>query len=240
MLVGLIVSLLHPSGIPHTDTLGIPPWVQWVLIVALAVIAIWMAFDLRAAHRQPERSEAMPVDGVTSSERLVAKVAIPEPKRRIAVEPSVARFRAGEVAPRATIAVSGLVFGWFAIDRARAVDSFASLIQSPGTNYAARLAIAIAALFWVGGALAFVSLPGAAIGFGSAGTIGFILVVADRWEARLELWGMSAAANRWSSLGTWSASAIAFAMLCVLEQWRLYRRRGGISRVVRNSAPRGN
>lgn len=39
---------LHGSGIPHVDTWGVSPWVQWSVIAVILLVGCWLLSDVRA------------------------------------------------------------------------------------------------------------------------------------------------------------------------------------------------
>ena len=172
-----------------------------------------------------------------SNDEATEKLVKPEllaPPRQVNRRERSGLIRRVQLVLRPLIFVLGVIFGWYALDRARAVQAFAGFIGSPGTDNAARLAFAFAALLWVGAALAIVAPRGAALAFAGAGILGLVLASANRWEERIEWWGATAAANQWDDLWLWCVLAAILAVLSLLAEWG--RPRPEISRRVRNRA----
>jgi hypothetical protein len=215
--------LFHPSNIPHSDTLGVPTWLQWsVLAIALA-IGGWLVFEARADRRGRAGQEVPTTSDATdrpATERLVRRTSTARPR-------PVPADAAPEVPlnpPGVLVLVIGFVAGWFALDRVRAVDVLAGFIRTNGVDRAVRLGFCFAALLWVGAALAPVAARGAALAFGSAGVIGIFLATPSRWERRLEWWGAGAVLNSWDHRPYWAAGAFALAVLALAAG--RYRRGG--------------
>ncbi len=38
---------LHGTGIPHVETLGVSPWVQWGVIGVILLVGGWLMVDVR-------------------------------------------------------------------------------------------------------------------------------------------------------------------------------------------------
>jgi hypothetical protein len=217
----LLLALIHPGdNLPHSDALGVPGWLQWVVGLAVIAAGVWAVIDARPAKRALAETSPEPEPEERGRERLVATSVLSEPRRpaeRRTWGPVVGRL---QLAARPLLFVTGGLFGWYALDRARSVEAFAGFIGSAGTDHAARLAFAFAALFWVGAALALVAPRGAALAFAGAAGIGLALATASRWEERVEWWGIGAAADRWPNAGAWSALAFALALVSLLAGWR--------------------
>lgn len=211
--------LLHPGdNIPHSDALGAPAWLQWGVGLAIIAAGIWVVFDARRARHAPIQAAPEPHAESTGA-RLVAGNLLTQPRRAEARDwsPLLGRI---QTALRPLLSLIGGVLGWDAIDRARAVEAFAGFVGSNGANNAAQLAFALAALFWVGAALALVAPRGAALAFAGSGGVGLLLATASRWEERLEWWGVAAAAGQWEDVGVWSAIAFGLALISLLAGWR--------------------
>ena len=233
--------LLHPGdGLPHTDALDLPPWVQGVGVMLVVAVGAWLVADAwaerRAAGAADQAANAADPGERRKGERLVrggpgapeaaaddalSPTASPLPPEtvmeaaRLRGQPAAIEGGATFTPPRVLLFVLAVVAGWLALDRARAVEAVAAFIGNDGTARAATFAFAFAALFWVGGALTLVAPRGAALAFALAGACGFALATASRWEERLEWWGAGAAAEQWDGLAWWTAAAFGFALLAL-------------------------
>lgn len=220
----ILLVLIHPGdNLPHSDTLGMPGWLQWVVGLAIVAAGVWVAVDARASARAVVDASPEPRPD-TRRERLVATaVRAPSPRaQRRDWSPLIERVRR---AVRPLLLLIGGLLGWYALDRARSVETFAGFVGSPGTDHAARLAFACAALFWVGAALALVAPRGAALAFLGSGGIALLLATASRWEERIEWWGVAAAAGQWEDAGAWGALAFGLAAVAIFAGWRRPERR---------------
>jgi hypothetical protein len=211
--------VLHTGGLPHADSLGVPSWLQW-LVVALALgIAGWLVLDARTQRRScpaPDPVERVRQDKpgtVHARERLVRTTTVTRPKR-VAASPPVSTT-ATRSPPRLLVLLVGFAAGWVALDRVRGVDTLGNFIKTDGAAQVARLGFSFAALLWVGAALAPVAPRGSALAFTIAGAIGTFLATASSWERRLEWWGATAVLNDWGGLPYWAAAAFALALLAL-------------------------
>jgi hypothetical protein len=179
------LPLLHPSSLPHSDTLGVPTWLQWLVVAIALAIGGWLVLEARADRRARSAGEPAASEGEEdgpSSRRLVrAKPAAPSQK----TSRPAAATRGSLSPPSLLVLVIGVVAGWSAIDRVRAVDALAGFIRTDGAAQVVRLGFCFAALLWVGAALAPVASRGAAVACGVAGVIWTFLTVPSRWARRL-------------------------------------------------------
>jgi hypothetical protein len=199
------------------------------------VAGLWVVIGARLEQRRTPQEPAAPPEPAmpptnSGRERLVNTELLAAPRRTTQRECSGV-IRRVQAALRPLLFGLGAIFGWYALDRAGAVEAFAGFIGSPGTENASRIAFAFAALFWVGAALALVAPRGAALAFAGAGALGLVLACADRWEARIEWWGANAAASQWNGRWFWTGLAVALALLSFLAGWG--HNRPKISRRVR-------
>jgi hypothetical protein len=216
--------LFHPSNLPHSDSLGVPTWLQWLVVVLALAIGGWLVLEARADRRArpepaaPERDDA---DNPPARDRLVRVTSVARP-------PTVAPSGAtpGLMSPpRLLVLLIGFAAGWAALDRVRAVEALATFIRTGGAAQVARLGFCFAALLWVGAALAPVAPRGAALAFDTAGAIGTFLATASRWERRLEWWGANAVLKEWDRLPVWAVGAFLLALLALAAG--RYRRDSG-------------
>lgn len=218
---GIPLSLLHPGdNLPHSDALGVPGWLQWLVCLAVIAAGLWAVVGARLEQRRAPLPATQPEPSASDAgrERLVNTELLPPPRRAAPRERS-GTIRRIQTALRGLLFGLGWILGWYALDRARSVEAFAGFIGSPGTDNAARIAFAFAALFWVGAALALVAPRGAALAFAGASVLGLVLACANRWEARVEWWGATAAAEQWDGRWLWTGLAAALALLSVLAGW---------------------
>lgn len=184
------LPVLHGGGLPHSDTLGVPFWLQWLIIVLALGIAGWLVLDARTQRRSRpapgpiERVDQDDSGTVPARERLVKTTRLTQPKRVAHSQPVTTTTPLSP--PRLLILLAGFAAGWIALDRVRGVDALASFIKTDGAAQVARLGFSFAALLWVGAALAPVAPRGSALAFGVAGAIGAFLATASSWERRLE------------------------------------------------------
>jgi hypothetical protein len=217
--------ILHGGGLPHADTLGVPVWLQWLVVGIALAIAGWLVVDARQQRRTQPRSTPGPVEHIEQTERadtttsptrerLVRTDAIAQatrPKR--VVQPRPVATTTPWSPPRLLVLLAGFAAGWIALDRVRGVDALGSFIKTDGAAQVARLGFSFAALLWVGAALAPVAPRGSALAFGVAGAIGTFLATASSWERRLEWWGATAVLNDWDGLPYWAGAAFVLALL---------------------------
>jgi hypothetical protein len=226
-----VLPVLHGGGLPHTDTLGVPGWVQWSVLALVAVVAAWLIRDGRRARQRsaPRPEPIRPVVPQSTSTRsgLVKTAVIAESVAR----PPKPRPAAVERAPVNPVGFLILVLagiaGWMALDRARSVDALATFIRTPGGENAARLAFAVASLFWAAGVVAVVAPRLAAALFAIATGLLIALARAGDWERRLEWFGASAVLKSWSNLTLWCLISAGFAFLSLAAHFypRLLNRR---------------
>src|SRR5689334_11437356 len=84
------LPVLHGGGLPHADSLGVPVWLQWLVVVLALAIAGWLVLDARGQRRsQPVSTpvEAEPAKGPAGRERLVRVSAPPRPKPVVVPKP---------------------------------------------------------------------------------------------------------------------------------------------------------
>jgi hypothetical protein len=227
------IPVLHTGGLPHADSLGVPTWLQW-LVVALALgIAGWLVLDARTQRRSRPASD--PVERVQqpdqpasapTRERLIRTTTLTQPKKVARSQPVATSATLSP--PRLLVLLVGFAAGWVALDRVRGVDALGNFIKTDGAAQVARLGFAFAALLWVGAALAPVAPRGSALAFTVAGAIGTFLATPSSWERRLEWWGATAVLNDWDGLPYWAAAAFALALLA-LAAGRYQPRRRAIS-----------
>jgi hypothetical protein len=225
MTFAIHLLALHPGGdFPHSDALGVPAWLQWLIGLALIAAGIWIVIDTRPAKRALAAAPPEPPETGQTRDRLVASDLLTQPRRseRRVWAPTLRR---AQTALRLLLFLLGVILGWYALDRARAVEAFAGFIGSDGTSRAAQLAFACAALYWVGAALVLVAPRGAALAFLGAGGTLLLLATASRWEERLEWWGVTAAARQWENAALWTAIAFGLALLSLLAGWSRSRPR---------------
>jgi hypothetical protein len=206
--------LYHPSNVPHSDTLGIPTWLQWLVLAIALVIGGWLLIAARTERRENVDRRAAAIgdgDDRPATGRFV--------RTALDTRPRPAQTKA---APRVPVNPFGLfalligfLAGWFALDRVRAVDALAGFIRTGGADKVVRLGFCYAALLWVGAALAPVAARGAALAFAAAGVIGTFLATPSRWERRLEWWGAGAVLNAWDHRAYWAAGAFGLALLAL-------------------------
>jgi hypothetical protein len=120
--------------------------------------------------------------------------------------------------------VLGVVAGFFAVDRARAVALWAGMIPSDGASNALAFAIAFAALLLAGATLAPAMPRVSALVFLLAAGIAGFLATASKWEASIEWWGASSVLTAWERLPLWSAGAVGLALLA-FAGWRYHPHR---------------
>jgi hypothetical protein len=219
---------LHPGGFPHSDTLGVPGWVQWTVLIVVLSIGAWLIRDARIARRHSaprpvQTSAAEPAAAVqrtsTRPSLVKAHVVAETTARR---PPRIAR-EATQASSRVVVNPVGVLIlalagiaGWLALDRAHSVDALATFLRTPGAENAARLAVAVASLFWAGGVVALVAPRLAAALFALAGIVIGVLSTAAHWERRMEWFGASAVLKGWSSLETWAIVAVGFVLLSLI------------------------
>ncbi|HKG25473.1 MAG TPA: hypothetical protein VKB09_07475 [Thermomicrobiales bacterium] len=205
-----MIPVAHTGGLPHADSLGVPVWLQWLVVDA--------RLDRRSRPSPaPPVKEATSTEATThpaSRERLVRATAAPRPRLAQAQRPGAAT---GQLSPaRLLVLLVGFTAGWVALDRVRAVDALANFLRTDGAAQVARLGFAFAALLWVGAALAPVAPRGSALAFGVAGAIGTFLATASTWERRLEWRGAASVLNAWDRLPLWAGAAFALALFSLL------------------------
>jgi hypothetical protein len=302
------VALLHPGGVPHSDALGLPTWLQWLIVLIAAALGGWLIVDARGMRKRSTQPEDDPFElftevpeSVPARERLVASTVLtarpaatkPAPKRHSAqpattetgtqtaivelasgenqtIPPSLRRrlvvITSGtvrfddvdlniggtrEIAPDVAPTISALgdtpatavlieisnsrpakvnpigvlvivlaiVAGWFALDRARAIEGLAIFFKTDGTVRVARLGFGFAALIFAGAAMVLVLPRVAAAIFALGALIGVFLAAAPRWESRLEWWGAAAVLADWHHLWLWAVGALGLALLSVAADY---------------------
>jgi hypothetical protein len=224
-----VLPVLHGGGLPHTDTLGVPAWVQWTVLAVVALVAIWLIQDGRRARRRlaPRPEPARPIVSQSTQSGLVRSAVIAESIARPPKPRPVAVERAPINPVGFLILVLAGIAGWMALDRARSVDALATFIRTPGGENAARLAFAVASLFWAAGVVAVVAPRLAAALFALAAGLLIALTRAADWERRLEWFGASAVLESWGNLVLWCLIAAGFALLSLAAHFypRLLNRR---------------
>jgi hypothetical protein len=302
------VALLHPGGVPHSDALGLPTWLQWLIVLIAAALGGWLIVDARGMRKRSTQPEDEPFElfaeipeSVPTRERLVASTVLtarpvaskpatkrqpaqpasteaktpagivelvagenqsipPSPlKRLFVITAGSVRFNdielstgaSREIAPgvASTISVLGdtpataawveiadsrstrinpigvlvfvlaIVAGWFALDRARAIEGLAIFFKTDGTVRVARLGFGFAALIFVGAAMVLVLPRVAAAIFALSALIGVFLAAAPRWESRLEWWGAAAVLADWHHLWLWAVGALGLALLALAADY---------------------
>src|SRR3954452_23172212 len=78
-----IVALLHPGGVPHSDALGLPTWLQWLIVLIAAGLGGWLIVDARGMRKHSKQPEDDPFElfaevpeSVPARERLVASTVL--------------------------------------------------------------------------------------------------------------------------------------------------------------------
>jgi hypothetical protein len=202
--------------------------VQWTVLIVVFAVGAWLIRDARIARRQSApsdvrtaRPEPAPVSAPQTSSRpslvkahVVAEAAVRRPPVARTVTTASIRTTLNPIG--VLILVLAGVAGWMALDRAHSVDALATFLRTPGAENAARLATAVASLFWAGGVVALVAPRLAAVLFALAGIVLVVLSTASHWERRMEWFGASAVLKGWSSLETWAIVAVGFILLSLI------------------------
>lgn len=91
MSMPTLAVILHPSGLPHAEALGIPIWAQWLVVAVVVAVGVWLVLDGRepAAGRTaaagPDRDEPAewePGEALVTGRFARARSAAPQPPRR--------------------------------------------------------------------------------------------------------------------------------------------------------------
>lgn len=86
-----LAVILHPSGLPHAEVLGIPIWAQWLVVAVVVAIGVWLVLDGREpASGQPTAAGAdrggpaewEPGEALVTGRSVRAGSAAAQPSRR--------------------------------------------------------------------------------------------------------------------------------------------------------------
>lgn len=239
---------LHGSGIPHVDTFGVSPWVQWSVIGVILLVGCWLMLDVRGrsgttdrpADDLPEEIEGPLVVGRKGTGAVQGGTLTPpspvfptaagtngEPKRsrwvvsrqRLALPIWLNPFRV-------LAAAVGIGAGVQAADRVREVMELDAMLGTVGTQQVARVGLWLTVLLCVGGALAMPAPKLAAGAFLGAGALAAFFALAGWWESKLEWWGAEYALTAWSNLWVWVGVGLALAGLALAGGWYRPRNTG--------------
>lgn len=227
-----IMVPMHTSGIPHVDQIVVGPAVQWGVLGVIVLVGAWLAFDARGTRGSGgavDEDRPAAVDGPLVAGRrrgsavsATAAPVDPEPNQNDAPEHPVGRSALPPdwVNPiRVLTAVLGIVAGIQATDRVREIMQLDAALGTVGTLQVSRVALALAVLLCVGGAVAMPAPRLAAAAFAAAATLAGLCTQAGRWEARLEWWGAGYALTAWSNLWVWALIGAGLAGLATLGWW---------------------
>src|SRR5687767_10090238 len=63
-----LLPLLHPSGLPHAEALGIPFWAQWLIAAVVVLVGIWLVLDGREGRAEASGAAPLPERGAGTTE----------------------------------------------------------------------------------------------------------------------------------------------------------------------------